>query len=210
MEKLLRENYSHFFEEDLIQEILNQGLARTVKQGEILLDYQQQLLHVPLLLEGALKIMRLDEQGDELLLYYLESGDTCSMTLTCCLRTAKSEIRAVAEQDSKLFLIPVTNMAHWMQRYSGWMQFVFESYHRRTNELLEAIDSLAFKNMHDRLRNYLREKAIANKSTVLESTHQEIANDLHSSRVVISRLLKNLEELNEINIARNKIEILQL
>ena len=152
--------------------------------------------------------MRQDEKGDELALYYLERGDTCSMTLNCCLGSKKSEISAVAETDVIFISIPVQKMQDWMQKYQTWMAFVFESYNSRFNELLESIDNLAFNKMHERLHKYLEDKALVMKSTSLNLSHQDIANDMHTSRVVVSRLLKSLENEGLIKLGRNKIEVL--
>ena len=163
----------------------------------------------PLLLNGAIKISRLDNQGEEILLYFLESGDACTMTMTCCMGNKKSEIRAVAEKDTTLVMIPVQKMENWIERFPRWRAFVFESYNTRFNELLESIDSLAFMNMHDRLYKYLKDKVMVNQTTSLETTHQKVANDLHTSRVVISRLMKALEKDGLIKINRNKIEVLK-
>lgn len=205
----LQENYGYLFEEALIEEILTVGRAQVLKHGETIIDYGQQVKNMPLLLNGAIKIMRQDSEGEELLLYFLESGDTCTMTMTCCLGNTRSEIRAVAENDSTLILLPVEKMSDWIKKYPGWMSFVFESYNNRFKELLEAIDSLAFSNMHDRIHRYLKDKVLVAKSTELDVTHQEIANDLHSSRVVISRLLKGMELEGKIKISRNKLEVLE-
>ena len=130
------------------------------------------------------------------------------MTMTCCMGNAQSEIRAVTERKSELLLLPVSKMSEWMSKYHGWKTFVFESYNNRFNEMLEAIDTLAFYNMHDRLHKYLKDRVLVKKSTSLEITHQEIAYDLHSSRVVISRLLKRLEDEGKIVLSRNLIEII--
>ncbi len=209
VQESLQENYGYLFEEGLINEILTLGRIQELKHGDTIIDYGQQVRNMPLLLNGAIKIMRQDSEGEELLLYFLESGDTCTMTMTCCMGNTRSEIRAVAENDSTLILLPVEKMAEWMKNYPGWMSFVFESYNNRFKELLEAIDSLAFSNMHDRIHRYLKDKVLVAKSTELDVTHQEIANDLHSSRVVISRLLKGMELEGKIKISRNKLEVLE-
>jgi CRP/FNR family transcriptional regulator len=209
MKQELNELFGHIFEDELLNEIITNGIEKNVKAGEILIDYGQNLQFMPLLLDGALKITREDTEGDELLLYYIENGDTCSVTLSCCMGNTTSKIRAIAERDSYMVMIPVSNMLEWMQKYQGWMAFVFESYNNRFNELLSAIDSLAFSNMHQRLFKYLKDKVLVNKSTELKSTHQEIANDLHTSRVVVSRLLKNLEREGKIKLHRNRLEVLE-
>ncbi|MFT6499924.1 MAG: CRP/FNR family transcriptional regulator [Crocinitomicaceae bacterium] len=207
MNKELLENYAYLFESDLIDEITEVGVVKKLKAREVIIDYGQELRHIPFLIDGALKIMRQNENGDELLLYFLEEGDTCAMSLSCCMRQTQSEIQAIAERDSTLVLIPIEKMGEWMRKYEGWMSFVFESYNNRFNEMLESIDSLAFNNMHDRLFKYLKNKVMIDKTTTLEITHQEIALDMNSSRVVISRLLKSLEIEKKIEIFRNRIEV---
>lgn len=130
------------------------------------------------------------------------------MSLTCCLGTTKSKIRAVAETDSSLVMIPVQNMQTWFQNNSSWRNFILQSYQIRFDEMLEAIDSLAFLKMDERLYKYLKNKAMLNDSKTISIKHQEIAEDLNTSRVVISRLLKQLENENKIKLGRNKIEVL--
>ncbi len=208
MKQALVDNYGYLFEDELIDEIVKVGHVHSVQQGDVVIDYEQTVRYMPLLIDGAIKIMRQDSDGEELLLYFLESGDTCTMTMTCCMGNTKSEISAIAEKDSKLVMIPIENMATWMKKYTGWMSFVFDSYSNRFTEMLEAIDGLAFSNMHDRIYRYLKDKVMVTKTTELEVTHQEIANDMHSSRVVISRLLKSLEKEGKIKISRNKLEVL--
>ncbi len=187
-------SYGYLFEKELIEEINVVSKLKEVNEGEVLMNYGQEIFYMPLLLKGAIKIYRLDEENEELLLYFLESGDACTMTMTCCIGNQKSEIRAVAEKDTQLVMIPVKKMEAWIEKYSTWRAFVFDSYNTRFNELLEAIDNLAFKNMHDRLFKYLKDKVLVNKSQIIDTTHQNIAYDLHTSRVVISRLMKALEK----------------
>ena len=131
------------------------------------------------------------------------------MTMACCLADTQSEIRAIAETDAKLIMVPVRKMEEWTAKYKSWRNFVFDSYHSRLNELLQTVDSIAFTNMDERLMAYLKKKTTLTKTKVVSSTHQEIAYDLHSSRVVISRLLKKLEKLGKIKMNRNHIELLE-
>lgn len=203
-------HYGHLFEKELIQEINQVAIYKEVTAGTVLMDYGQNIKNMPLLLEGAIKILRMDNDGDELLLYFLERGDTCAMTLTCCLGNTKSEIRAVTEMDTQLIMIPVYKMEEWTVKYKSWRDFVFESYHNRLMEMLETIDNIAFKNMDERLLIYLKDKAMVNGDPIIRSTHQEIAYELHTSRVVVSRLLKKLENEGIISLHRNYLIINQL
>lgn len=206
----LKEAYGFIFEEDLIREIARTGVLKTVKEGEIIMDINDYINVMPLLLEGAIKILREDTEGNELLLYFLERGDTCAFTLSCCLGQTRSEIRAVAERDTQLIMVPINKMEEWTATYKSWRNFVFESYHSRLTEMLETIDTLAFMNMDRRLLRYLQDKAKINQSEELQVTHQQIAYDMNTSRVVVSRLLKKLELEKRISLQRNQIVVLDL
>ena len=206
----LTESYGAIFEKDLINEIAQVGTFKEVPEGFKLIEIGDYIKGIPLLISGAIKILREDNDGDELLLYYLEKGDTCSMTMACCMGDSKSEIRAITETDSKLIMVPMQKMEEWTVKYKTWRNFVFNSYHERLNELLSTLDSIAFDRMDTRLISYLKEKARINKGDIINNTHQEIAYELHSSRVVISRLLKKLEQMGSIELHRNHIKILDL
>lgn len=209
MKEKLFEAYHFIFEEELLEEISNVATYKEFKANDYLIEIGDAIQTMPLLLNGAIKILREDDKGDELLLYFLERGDTCAMTLTCCLGNSKSKIRANAETDGSLLMIPVSKMEEWLTKYKSWRNFVFESYNLRLNEMLEAIDTLAFMNLEERLYKYLTDKVKVLGTPNLSTTHLEIATELHTSRVVISRLLKALEIQGKIKINRNKIEVLE-
>ncbi|MFD2432504.1 Crp/Fnr family transcriptional regulator [Mesonia maritima] len=198
MTNTLQSLYASVFQPELLKEIEEIGIEKKVKAGEELIQNGDYVRSMPLLIEGALKISRIDENGNELLLYFLEKGETCAMTLSCCVSHHKSEINAVAETDSTLIMIPIQKMEEWSSTYKSWRNFVFESYHNRLMEVLQAIDNIAFSKLDERLLHYLAEKKKIANSNTLHLTHQEIATDLHSSRVVISRLLKKLENQNRL------------
>ena len=206
----LKQSYGHLFEDDLLNEIMEVGVIKEVPEGSKMMDIGDYVKSMPLLISGAIKILRENIEGDELLLYYLEKGETCSMTMTCCLGQKQSEIRAIAETDAILIMVPVQKMEEWTSKYKSWRNFVFESYHNRINELLATLDSIAFQQMDERLEQYLREKARVNESEIIKNTHQEIAYDLNTSRVVISRLLKKMEQMGKIELGRNYLKILNL
>jgi CRP/FNR family transcriptional regulator len=209
MRDILDQAYSYIFEEALLDEIAKVAVYKEFKADDYLIEIGDYIKTMPLLLTGAIKILREDENGDELLLYFLERGDTCAMTLTCCMGQSKSRIRAIAETDGAMLMIPVEKMEEWLTKYKTWRNFVFDSYNVRLNEMLEAIDTLAFMNFAERLYKYLTDKAKVIGDTEIKNTHQEIAYEMHTSRVVISRLLKALELKGKIKLHRNKIEILQ-
>lgn len=207
MKNQLIQAYEFIFEEELINEIASVAQLKKFKSDDYLIEIGDSILNMPLLLNGAIKILREDENGDELLLYFLERGDTCAMTLNCCMGKSKSRIRAVAETNGELLMIPVEKMEEWITKYKTWRNFVFESYNIRLQEMLEAIDTLAFKNLDERVLKYLTDKAKVLGNLEITNTHLEIASELHTSRVVISRILKGLEIKGLIKLHRNKIEL---
>lgn len=209
MKELLIEAYGSVFEPQLINEIADLAALMDFDEGERLIEIGQYIRQMPLLINGAIKILREDKVEGELLLYFLEKGDTCAMTLACCLGDTQSEIRAIAETSGSVAMIPVGKMEEWLGKYKSWRNFVFSSYNKRMSEMLTAIDNLAFMKMDERLLNYLREKAKVTRSTVISNTHQEIAYELNTSRVVVSRLLKALENEGIIKLNRNTIELLK-
>jgi len=209
MRELLENAYGYLFEDELIEEIIKVAQYRKFKSDDYLIEIGDAILFMPLLLRGAIKILREDEKGDEFLLYFLERGDTCAMTMNCCMGKSKSKIRAVAETDGEMLMIPVENMESWLTKYKTWRNYVLESYNIRFNEMLEAIDTLAFKNLDERIYKYLVDKVKVLGTPEIANTHQEIATEMHTSRVVVSRLLKGLEIDGKIKLHRNKIEVLK-
>jgi CRP/FNR family transcriptional regulator len=208
LKDLLNKIYGSVLEEQLLNEIEQVAILKDFKEGEVIIDFGDYIKKMPLLLSGAIKILREDFDEGELLLYFIEKGDTCSMSMACCLGETRSEIRAVAENDGQLVLIPVMYMELWLGKYKSWRNYVFTSYNNRLKEMLTAIDNLAFMHMDKRLLNYLLEKAKINTTKEISTTHQEIAYDLNTSRVVISRLLKALEKTGKIKLHRAYIELI--
>ncbi|MDH3381083.1 MAG: Crp/Fnr family transcriptional regulator [Flavobacteriaceae bacterium] len=208
MRAKLDDYFSVVFEPELIEEILKVGTLKQIKAGELMIDVGDELTQVPLLISGAIKIIREDAKGDEIVLYYLERGDTCAISFINCVHHRKSIFRGIAEKDSEAVFVPIEKIEDWMVKYKSWRHFVVDSYHLRLLEMVEAIESLAFLQMDDRLFKYLTDKAKIMRSTTLNTTHQELADDLNTSRVVVSRLLKQLEREKKIKLHRNKIEVI--
>jgi CRP/FNR family transcriptional regulator, anaerobic regulatory protein len=204
---IITDNFSFLFEKELIDEIAKEGQLKRVYKNDYLMDIGQEMVFMPLIISGAIKVFRTDDDGDDYILYFIEGGDTCAMTLNCCMKGAKSEIKAVAESDTELLLIPINKLEDWLH-YKSWRSFVFGSYNNRFTEMLEAIDSLAFMNMNERILKYLKDKVIVNKDETLSITHNIISMELNTSRVVVSRILKRLELDGEIKLDRNQIKLL--
>ncbi|MBR8537740.1 Crp/Fnr family transcriptional regulator [Carboxylicivirga sediminis] len=194
----------------LLDEMARYCTTKTLEAGNNFIEIGDDVVAMPLLTKGVIKVVREDSDGNELLLYYLNGGDTCASTLSCCMERAKSEVRATVIETVTAIMVPINCMEDWMKKYAGWRSFIMQSYRMRFEELLHTIDSIAFKKMDERLIEYLIQLSEERNTLVLLGTHQEIADDLHTSREVISRLLKQLEKLGKISLSRNKIEIVDL
>jgi CRP/FNR family transcriptional regulator len=202
---LLLKNFSEIAERKLQEDIVQVARLMSFRAGELIMDFGSFVRIVPLVVSGSIKVVREDSDGRELLLYYLQPGESCSMSFTCCMMNKKSEIRTVAEEDTEIIAIPVRYMDEWMSKYQSWKNFVMRSYDRRMVELVRTIDDIAFKKMDERLLQYLEKKAEVNRSKEISATHQEIAYDLNASREAVSRLLKQLEKEGRVKLGRNKI-----
>jgi CRP/FNR family transcriptional regulator len=195
-----------FFEPSLIDEISKEGEWVTVEQDEYLLSEGKYIRTFPIVLEGLIKVCRNDTEGREVLLYYLNPGQVCAMALTCCMGRMQSNISACAESDTEIIRIPVDCLDRWLTKYITWKEFVMYAYRSRFDELLETIDSIAFRKMDERLVKFFIDRNKVTGETIFKGTHQEIATSLTSSREVISRLLKQLEKNQKISIGRNNID----
>ena len=202
----LKNLFPDLYEPRLIGTIQEKGHLMTIQSGESLIHIGQYIKYMPLLLSGSLKIMREDDDGKELLIYHVNPGETCAMSITCCMGDAKSNVRAEAEENATLIAIPITLLDSWSTEFVSWKHFIMKTYQKRFEDLLKTIDGIAFQKLDDRLLHLLQEKAIKSTERTIFATHQEIANELHSSREVISRLLKKLENDGIVKLGRNKIQ----
>lgn len=192
---------------ELIDEINSVGIIKEFEAGDVLIESGGYIKSVPLMLKGLTKIVKEDQDGNELLMYYLSPGGTCTVSLTCCMTQRKSEVKAIVEEPSTMLLIPIELMDEWMFKYKDWKNFVMNTYRQKFEELFQTIDCIAFHKLDERLLTYLKTKAKAKSTSILKATHQEIAYDLNSSREVISRLLKQLEKQGRIELGRNQIDV---
>lgn len=204
----ITELFRHVFEPELLLEFQKKAKQVAVKEGEIILDFGQTVRIIPIVLSGTLKISRLDEAGKELLLYYVNAKESCAMTFTCCMQQFPSEVKATAEEDTVFLALPIAAMDEWMMKYTTWKSFVMRTIRTRFNELLKSIDQLAFQKLDERLIHYLKEKSKTTGSALINMSHEQIASEMASSREVISRLLKRLENEEKLLLYRNQIKLL--
>lgn len=201
--------FNELFEPGLLKELKNKSAFLTAKAGDIILNYGETVRQIPIIVKGSVKVSRTDDDGRELLLYYVNPKESCAMTFTCCMQQHPSEIKAVAEEDVEMLAVPIAVMDQWLVKYPSWKSFVMRTIHHRFNELLRAIDQIAFQKLDERLISYLKEKSKTTQSSLINLSHQQIADELATSRVVVSRLLKNLENDKKLLLYRNQIKLLK-
>ena len=196
-----------FTDPTLLNEIKRYARVKTVTSETIIMSPGDEVLFVPIVQKGVLRIVRQNEEGKEIFLYHLYPGQTCAMAINCCQSHKKSMIKAIAEEDTELLQIPVSLVEDWF-KYPEWKAFVNNTYSLRFAELINVIDLIAFSNMDKQVLHYLQERAHAANTRALYITHQQIADELHTHREAISRLLRTMEQKNILKLGRNTIELL--
>jgi CRP/FNR family transcriptional regulator len=197
-------------EAQLRKEWEEKGRVVSAKAGDVLLQTGQNIRSTMIVLDGLIKLYREDDEGNEFFMYHLHPGDACALSMICDRNYKASAVTAKAVNDTRLLVIPIEHSENWMRQYRTWYHFVVSTYRRRYEELLETIDHIAFRNMDERLEFYLRRHRDSLKTNVLHLTNTEIAQELNSSREVISRLMKKLSEAGKVRLLKNGIEILKL
>ncbi|PVX52133.1 CRP/FNR family transcriptional regulator [Balneicella halophila] len=192
----------------LLDEIAKEGIYRVFSEGDNIINVGDYITFAPLVLSGNIRVSRINEDGKEVFLYYLKQGDTCADTLQCCYTNKKSQINAIAEEETEVILVSILNVNSWSSKYKSWKEFVMLSFKEKFNQLLEALDSIAFQKVDERLLSYLKKKEEMSNDSQIQITHHEIARDLNTSREVISRLLKALESKGLVQLGRNSIKML--
>lgn len=194
-----------FLEPELLSEILKVGVVKTFAPDEALIREGQFISSFPLVVKGLIRVSRTSEDGNELLLYYLKEDEVCAMSLTCCMARQTSNVNAVAEAETELLMIPVEMLDNWISKYPSWKQFVMQTYQNRFRELIDTLDAVAFMKLDERLIKHFIDRHKKSGATTFLGTHQDLALQLNSSREVISRLLKKLENDGKVELSRNFI-----
>ncbi|HEY9081823.1 MAG TPA: Crp/Fnr family transcriptional regulator [Vicingaceae bacterium] len=184
------------------------GFSKIFKEGEVIINDHSYIKSIPIVITGSIKVMRTDDDGREILLYYIKSGESCIMSFLGGLHQDTSKIKAIAEENTEILFIPTEKLSELMREYPEWLDYMFRLYHKRFEELLDVVNEIAFKKMDERLLNYLENKVALSKSNIISITHEQMANELGTARVVISRLLKQLETEGVVELGRNKIILL--
>lgn len=203
----MKSSTSIFTDPELNAEIAKHARIRSLKKDEILIKTGEEIVFIPIVLKGSIRVLRQDADGKEAFLYHLFPGQTCAMSLTCCQSGKKSMIKAIAEDNTQILQIPVSYTEDWF-RFPEWRTYISNNYNSRFEELLQVVDLIAFQNMDKQLLHYLQERSKALKTNVLEITHQQIADELHAHREAISRLLRTMEKKGLVRLGRNSVELL--
>lgn len=206
--KDLKLKLGSIFEKDLIDEIIAEGEIRNIKEGELIMDYGKPVRFMPIIVSGTIRVMRKDEEDREIILYYLSNNESCAMAYACCMEAKKSEVRAIAEDNVEVIIIPHTKLDEWLVKYPSWKSYIFSSFTQRFNELLKSLESIAFHKLDERLIKYLKAKAKVTGKNAVQLSHNQIAEEMGTSRVVVSRLLKQLENDKKLILYRNEIKLL--
>ncbi|TFV94589.1 Crp/Fnr family transcriptional regulator [Algoriphagus kandeliae] len=197
------------FEAGLKEEILSIATLQVLPPDALMMDIGQKVEIIPLIVSGQVKVFREDEDDHELFLYYLGPGEACAITMICSAREGYSKIKAIPEEETIIISVPISKLDEWMPKYQSWYYFVMDTYQDRFEELLKVVDGIAFHRMDERLLEYLEKNSAASQSSIIHKTHQQIAQELNSSREVITRLLKKLEQRGVVRVNRNQIELLE-
>jgi len=209
LEADLRRLFPDLYEPEMRQALMEEGSFVELQEGDRMMEPGQYIKQLPLVLTGSLKVMREDEEGRELLLYHVVPGQSCAMAITCCMGDARSNVRVIADEDTTAIVVPTRLLDEWSTRFRSWKAFVMHQYQRRFDDLLNVVDSIAFRKLDDRLWKALKDRAQRGGTNVVKASHQELADELHSSREVISRLLKQMEREGMVRMGRQQLELLK-
>lgn len=193
---------------ELLEKLYQYGITKTYHEGDVILDENSSIRSIPIVMKGMMKVIRTEEDGREILLYYIKAGESCIMSFLGGMHNEKSIVKAEVEEDTEILFLPIDKVSLFIKEYPEWLDYIFRLYHKRFEELLDIINAIAFKKVDERLLNLLQKKSELSNSTTIIITHEQLANELGTARVVVSRLLKQLEEEGKLKLGRNKIQLL--
>jgi len=189
------------------EKLLEYGFSKTFKEGEIILNENTYIKAIPIVTKGSIKVHRTDDDGREILLYYIRTGESCIMSFLGGIHQDTSKVKAIAEEETEILFIPIDKVSSMIKEFPEWLDYIFKLYHKRFEELLDVVNAVTFKKTDERLLKLLKEKAELTNGKTLTVTHEQLANELGTVRVVVSRILKQLENEGEIELGRNKITL---
>lgn len=193
---------------ELVEKLYQYGIQKKYPAGSIILNENAHIRSIPIVTKGVMRVIRTEEDGREILLYYIKAGESCIMSFLGGLHNDTSKVKAEVEEDAEILFLPMDKVAIFMKEYPQWLDYIFRLYHKRFEELLEIVNAIAFKKVDERLLNLLEKKVALTAVNTLSITHEQLANELGTARVVVSRLLKQLEENGKVQLGRNKITLM--
>lgn len=196
------------FAPEISDQLLKYGTLKVLKEGETLLRENAYIRSIPIVVKGSIKVIRSDEEGKELLLYYIKAGESCIMSFMGGMHHETSKVTVIAEEETEIVVIPIEKLPDLLKEFPGWLDYIFRLYHKRFEELLDVVNAIAFKKMDERLLDLVKKKADLAGAKVITVTHEQLANELGTARVVVSRLLKQMEDEGYVKLGRNKISLL--
>src|SRR5690554_1220228 len=194
---------------ELVEKLYKHSIQKNYEAGSIILNENSHIRSIPIVTKGMMKVIRTEEDGREILLYYIKAGESCIMSFLGGLHNETSKVKAEVEEDAEILFLPMDKVSLFIKEYPQWLDYIFRLYHKRFEELLEIVNAIAFKKVDERLLALLRKKAEITQSRQISITHEQLANELGTARVVVSRLLKQLEEIGKVKLGRNKIVLVE-
>ncbi len=201
LDKILEFNYTPEINEKLI----DYGFTKTFAEGDVILNENAYIKAIPIVMSGSIRVMRTDDDDREILLYYIKAGESCIMSFLGGMHHDTSKVKAIAEEPTEILFVPIDKVNLLIKDYPEWLDYIFRLYHKRFEELLDVVNAIAFKKLDERLLDFIKKKCQINDNNTLVITHEHIANELGTARVVVSRLLKQMEQEGLVTLGRNKI-----
>ncbi len=193
---------------EIKEKLFEYGFVKTFSEGDIILGENAYIKAIPIVTKGSIRVMRTDEDGRELLLYYIKAGESCIMSFLGGIHQDTSKVKAIAEEETEILFIPIDKVSLLIKEYPEWLDYIFRLYHKRFEELLEVVNEVAFKKIDERLLNFIKKKSELTNNKILHLTHEQLANELGTARVVVSRLLKQMEMEGLVKLGRNNITLM--
>ena len=193
---------------ELVEKLQQYSIKKEYEAGSVILNENAHIRSIPIVAKGTLKVIRTEEDGKEILLYYIKAGESCIMSFLGGLHSETSKVKAEVEEDAEILFLPMDKVALFIKEYPQWLDYIFRLYHKRFEELLEIVNAISFKKVDDRLLTLLYKKQELTGNNILNITHEQLANELGTARTVVSRLLKQLEEMGKVKLGRNKITLI--
>jgi len=193
---------------ELTQKLYDNSIIKNYKAGDVILEEESSIRSIPIIAKGSIRVLRTEEDGREIFLYYIKTGESCIMSFLGGMHNEASKVRAEVEEDAEILFLPIDKVMLFIKEYPEWLDYIFRLYHKRFEELLDVVNAMAFKKVDERLLHLLQKKQELTGSKIISITHEQLANELATARVVVSRLLKQLENNGMVQLGRNKITIL--